>query len=401
MNGPLVVVAASARALVECLRRAGLPEGGAPLLAVDAFGDDDLRIAADGHLRLALPRLRSAEGVLDAVNTLLTGPRAVALSTRAGVPSAAAQVMLGGGLDGVPQVVRAIAGQHRLLNASADAWAAARDPLVFHRLGIESPPTRLTPPEGLRGWLCKDTAGSAGLAVRRVGEIAGDRAVPSGTGVYWQRRVAGVPVSLLFCAHSGGIVPVGINRQWCSAVPGLPFAFGGVASAFDAGARVHDALVAAATRITVATGLRGLASLDAVLDRRGRVAMLEVNPRPTASVELYDRSAPGLLALHVAAVQGRSLPDWRSAGGSRALALLRAPVALRAGPRPPGVSDWREGAPVARGEPLCTLHASGDDTRQAMRRVRAAAIRFKCRLLQSVYVAAPDGEGFPYNPSEP
>jgi hypothetical protein len=65
------------------------------------------------------------------------------------------------------------------------------------------------------------------------------------------------------------------------------------------------------------------------------------------------------------------------------------------------VSDWREGAPVARGEPLCTLHASGDDTRQAMRRVRAAAIRFKCRLLQSVYVAAPDGEGFPYNPSEP
>lgn len=401
---PLVVVAASARALAECLRRAGLPLGGAPLLAVDAFGDDDLMAAVDGWQALPLADLRQPERVMAAVTAVLQ-------RGGAGPAGPGADILLGGGLDAAHAVIEALAGTYRLLNAPPPAWRAARDPLLFARLGIAAPETRLTPPDDGRGWLRKQTGGSAGLGVMAATDLPRRGAVlgcapespetAAHVDAFWQRRIAGTPVSLLFCAHAGGILAVGVNRQWCSPVAAQPFAFGGVASAFEPGPRASDALLEAAARVTQATGLRGLASLDALLDRQGRCLALELNPRPTASVELYDRAAPGLLGLHRAAVLGEPLPDWRPASGSRALALLRAPLALQTGPRPHAAADWRQGAVVAAGAPLCTLQVAAPDTQTAMRRVRAAAARLRRRLAQAPHVAAPGDEGFPYNPGEP
>ncbi len=389
---PLVVLAASARALAESLRRAGLPGQGMPLLAVDAFGDDDLMAAVDAWQALPLQHLARPDRVLAAVDAALQ---------RVG-SGAAASVVIGGGFDGANDVLHALAARFRLLNAPPSAWAAARDPLLFSRLGIDAPETQMHPPSNRRGWLQKHAGSSAGLGVNPA--AAARPALTDGASpdighaaAYWQRRAHGIPVSLLFCAHADGIIAVGINRQWCSPAPGLPFRFGGIASSFDPGAMARQQLVAAAGRAAASIGLRGLCSLDAVLERGGRVRALEINPRPTASVELYDRAAPGLMRLHTAAVLGHSLPDWAPAPGSGALALVRAPCDLHAGPRPRGCSDWREGAPVAAGEPLCTVHAEGPDARDAMARVMASAGRLRHRLRAAAAVAAPDAEAFFYN----
>ena len=388
MGLPLVVVAASARALAQCLRRAGMPEGGAPLLAVDAFGDDDLLAAVDGYAHVALPALHDADALCAAVDAVLAGHDA---ATR--TATASAHLMLGGGFDGATTVLNALARRHSLLNTSPESWAAARDPLLFVRLGIETPETRLTPPEDARGWLCKARGSSAGLGVRPAQARPAGIATVAGS-VYWQRRIAGTPVSLLFCAHSGGIVPVGINRQWCSPAPGLPFRFAGIASGFDPGAAAADQLLTAAARLTEATGLRGLASLDAVLDRRGCARAIEVNPRPSASVELYDRTAPGLLRLHLAAVRGCRLPAWAPAAGSHAFTLVRAPCPLVTGPRPPDTADWQEGAQVARGAPVCTFHAAAPGIDAALRRSVRGAARLRRALAPH---RQPEGDGFFYN----
>lgn len=399
---PLVVVAASARALAECLRRARLPARGAPLLAVDAFGDDDLIAGVDGWQRLALADLRDPQRVCAAVDAVL----GASMGANGAQPQRA-DVLLGGGFDGAPAVLDALSQRYRLLNASPTSWRAARDPLVFVRLGIAAPETRLAPPVDPRGWLRKTVGGSAGLGVEiaaangRVGSapvgqpgpgrpgIDGDAderserhpadgsSAPRGEAeqVYWQRRVYGTPVSILFCAHSAGVLVVGVNRQWCSPTPELPFRFGGVASGFEPGPEVRAMLLDAAAHITVETGLRGLCSLDAIIDRHGRAHALELNPRPGASVELYDRAAPGLVRLHLAAVLGEPLPEWHPPTGAHALALVHAPLALRVGEQPAAASDWRRGAEVDAGEPLCTVHASGPDVAVAMRRARAAAAR--------------------------
>lgn len=407
----LVVVAASARALTECLRRAGLPDHGAPLLAVDAFGDDDLLAAVDGWQHLSLPDLRRPRRVVAAVAAVLaahTAGRPSGLS-HADLPGPGVSVLLGGGFDGAAGVLRALAGRYRLLNTSPKSWAAARDPMLLVRLGVRTPETRLAPPAVLRGWLRKDAGGSAGLALSTAagwGDAQPGRGTTP-TALYWQRRIVGTPVSLLFCAHAGGVLAIGTNRQWCSPCLGLPFRFGGVASRFEPGPlrrdALHTQLLAAAAQVTAATGLRGLASLDAMLDREGRVHALELNPRPTASVELYDRDSPGLLRLHIAAVLGQALPQWVAPSGSRALAVVYARHRMTAGLRPAAASDWRCGAPVAAGAPLCTVHAAAEDALAAMRRARATARRLAAAGSPAFATGdwAPDDRGFSYNAGEP
>jgi predicted ATP-grasp superfamily ATP-dependent carboligase len=170
-------------------------------------------------------------------------------------------------------------------------------------------------------------------------------------------------------------LPIGLNRQWCSPTLVRPFRFGGVASGFDPGATARAQMLDAAARVSAETGLRGLCSLDVIVDRRGDAFALELNPRPTASAELYDRDAPGLLRLHLAAVAGGALPEWRPPVGSRALAVVYAPIAMCLGVPPTAVADWRRGAEVGIGDPLCTLHASGPDATVAMRRGRSSAGR--------------------------
>jgi hypothetical protein len=378
---PLVVLAASARALAECLRRAGLPSGGGPLLAVDAFGDDDLMAAVDGWHPLALADLHEPQQVVAAVQAVLqarSGAGCPWRGDRYGGQDAAVSavyplpctVLLGGGFDGVPAVVDALSQRHHLLNSLPATWLAARDPLLFGRLGIAAPETRLDRPVDPRGWLRKAVGSSAGLGVG----IATAEA-DSGERVVWQRRVAGTPASLLFCAHADGVLPIGLNRQWCSPTLVRPFRFGGVASGFDPGATARAQMLDAAARVSAETGLRGLCSLDVIVDRRGDAFALELNPRPTASAELYDRDAPGLLRLHLAAVAGGALPEWRPPVGSRALAVVYAPIAMCLGVPPTAVADWRRGAEVGIGDPLCTLHASGPDATVAMRRGRSSAGR--------------------------
>ena len=389
---PLVVVAASARALAECLRRAGLPAAGGRLLAVDAFGDDDLLAAVDGWQHLPLDELARPERLRHAIANVLQPPRGEQRDAAGPVSRQRADVLIGGGLDGARDALRAIGAEYRLLNTPLESWLAAREPLLFAQLGIDAPQTRAHPPPDPRGWLCKHADSSAGLGVTPAAAVALRVDGRHDTvAAYWQRRVGGTPVSLLFCAHAGGIVPVGINRQWCSPAPGLPFRFGGIAGGFDPGEGPRAALRLAAERVSAASGLRGLCSLDAVLDREGRMRALEVNPRPTASVELYDRAAPGLMALHTAAVLGAALPAWRPAATCRALAWVRAPLPLCTGDAPRACADWRRGAVLRVDDPLCTLHAEASDALTAMRRVRSAAAHLRRRLRCRAVGSAPAG----------
>jgi predicted ATP-grasp superfamily ATP-dependent carboligase len=82
-------------------------------------------------------------------------------------------------------------------------------------------------------------------------------------------------------------------------------------------ARIGQALHA----LVPAFGLRGLASLDFIA-AQGEAWLLEINPRPSASMLLHADAWPeGLVRAHVQAVQGRlpSSPAWHRPGirGSR------------------------------------------------------------------------------------
>ena len=64
--------------------------------------------------------------------------------------------------------------------------------------------------------------------------------------------------------------------------------------------QVHDAVHA----LVVAFGVRGLCSLDFLLGTSG-IEVLELNPRPSASLELYAQAADGPLRSHLRACRRR------------------------------------------------------------------------------------------------
>jgi predicted ATP-grasp superfamily ATP-dependent carboligase len=103
--------------------------------------------------------------------------------------------------------------------------------------------------------------------------------------------------------------------------------------------------------------------------------VLEVNPRPTATIELYDADVEGgMVALHLRACRGK-LPTPLKLSRARAHAIVYAPTALRVPASiawPAWCTDLPEaGSAIAAGAPVCSVHAEGNTAAEARRMVLA------------------------------
>jgi len=103
-------------------------------------------------------------------------------------------------------------------------------------------------------------------------------------------------------------------------------------------------------------GVRGAFGVDAIWDGR-HAWVLEVNPRPPASLELF---GPGSFEAHVQGARGLGLPTVPAVDRSRVKVVLYADRDLRApdpGWWPSGlVRDVpHAGEEIRRGAPVCTL----------------------------------------------
>jgi predicted ATP-grasp superfamily ATP-dependent carboligase len=268
-----------------------------------------------------------------------------------------------------------------------------RDPREFfdalRRAGIAHPPVRFTPPDSPGGWLSKDGDGFGGRQVGRGGPAR------TGGAVYWQRERSGVPMSATFVANGAEAVILGFNRQLVRPQGDRPFVFSGVIGPVAVADAVRLQIVAALRDLTAAFSIRGLGSIDFLL--RGDAAeVLEINPRPPASLDLYDRIGAGgpLLAHLRACLDGELPPPTHDAdGGSpplpiRGSEIVFARTPLRLDPRGadllatwPGIHDLpRPGAHFETHDPLCSISAEGQDP--AMLRTELAQRRDA--LLQSL-----------------
>jgi uncharacterized protein len=112
-------------------------------------------------------------------------------------------------------------------------------------------------------------------------------------------------------------------------------------------------------------GIRGLASVDALV-QGDEVVVLELNPRPGASLEAYGRAhAVNLFRAHREACAGRlagALPPASAVAGS-AIVYAERQVRIPAGFPWPGFAVDRTpcGTPLRAGAPVCTVLAEADD----------------------------------------
>lgn len=350
---PLLIVAISGRALAESARR-----GGYRATVLDCFADRDTRAAAAACRAVA----RAA--------TLHFDRRA--LLDAAAELAPAAPLVYGAGVEARPRLLAGLAAGRDLLGNAPAALRAVKDPRRFfpllEALAIPHPEVRHDPPAAPDGWLIKQGGGAGGTHI----QPAGSRR--AGEGDYFQRLETGRPMSALFLADGRRALILGFNEQWTSPVrAGLPYLFGGavgrvpIAAPLDA--RIRDRLDA----LVAETGLRGLNGLDFLLDG-DRWSVLELNPRPTATMELYDPDyEDGLLRLHVEACHG-SLPATARPGPARAQSIVHAREGWRVDPGFDFPSWCRDipspGISIRLGDPLCTVHAEAGQPAAAMGLVR-------------------------------
>jgi predicted ATP-grasp superfamily ATP-dependent carboligase len=362
---PLLLVAGlSVRQLAQAAAREGFQA-----IALDAYGDADTRATA---LRWQAWNGIDAGGLLDALHA---AARAGARGWIAGSGFEARWDLLTAGALALP-----------LLGTPAPDWRRVRDPRLFfpllQGLSLPHPPTQLDEPlpGEAAGWLSKDGGACGGWHVREAREA--HRACVGGSLVFWQRRLAGVPMSAAFVADARRALLLGVNEQLVG-VGEAPFAWRGAIGPLPVAPVLLAQIDTALQRLVPACGLRGLCSLDFLLLPDGGLALLEINPRPGGTLQLYAPQSP--LRLHLRACQGGPLPAQPVPQPVAGLEVLFAPRALRLWPG--ALERLRElswvhdlpAAPVAAQawDPVCSFSAEGPDAgavRALLQRRRGALL---------------------------
>jgi predicted ATP-grasp superfamily ATP-dependent carboligase len=337
----VVIVAASGRALAASARR-----GGYVPLVVDWFGDADTLSLCGAHAVIAdgLARGMTADALDAAVSSVTAGHAPIG-------------VVWGTGFKDRPELIAHLARRWRVLGSSAETVRRVKDPEAFaslcHDCGVPHPETSLVRPDDTSGWLAKRRGGAGGSHVVPA-------AMREAAGFYYQRHVSGEPVSALFVADGKRACVLGFSSQWASPTPHQPFRYGGAMMPAMLAENVSGLLGRVVHEIAHAIPLVGLCSADFLVDGDD-FRLLEVNPRPGATLDIFESPQKSLFALHMAACDGELAAQAPSLAGVNATAIAYGKHDMRV-----PEFDWPEwtadrphaGTVVREGEPLCTVHAA-------------------------------------------
>lgn len=365
-NKPIIVIAAiSSRPYVKAAVDAGYD-----VVAIDAFLDQDTQALAKQCFYVPCVNYR-----FDKVSFLKALSSTIATNGR----DALSGFSYGAGFEGQPVLLAEIQKQLPLLGNPPATVQKCKDPVGFNqfcqRHGFAAPAIAMEKPTSPKGWLVKTKGASGGghikFAEQQVNALSADQ--------YYQQFQPGIPVSCLFLAGESGASIVGVNEQWVASSTDAPFQYGGAASQLQ----LSDDVLAEFKRfIAVATshfGLKGLNSVDALLDN-GQLVFLEINPRLSATMDLYATQESSLLASHVAAFQSNAaiLPNVLSEPKAHQIVYATTLTHSQTDKTWP---EWVRDIPNVPqtfevGMPICTVvsHANTTEAAKQLAQTRAASL---------------------------
>jgi len=341
-NGAVLIAAVSGRALAVSARRGGY----LPLVA-DFFGDQDTVAAAQGHVTQGG---EFAQGFRE--HELMEALKRLASQH---VPIG---IVCGTGFEDRPQLLARLAQPWPLFGNGADKVARVKDPEIFAALcrdcDIAHPRVSLWPPAGRESWVAKRRGGSGGR------HVAAASAKEFVDGVYYQSRVPGTPVSALLLANGVSAIVLGFSEQWACPAPRQPFRYGGAVRPADIAPGLAERLAESACRLAAALSLTGLNSADFMVDGDD-FCILEINPRPGATLDIFEADGGSLFSLHMEACAGDLIDHAPRLDGAKASAIFYAERDVIA-PERFEWPDWSADRPnagiaIKAGEPVCTVHA--------------------------------------------
>ncbi|HNV89169.1 MAG TPA: ATP-grasp domain-containing protein [Methylotenera sp.] len=271
--------------------------------------------------------------------------------------------------DAEPELLSWVAERVPLLGNAPDVLEQAKGFDFFKlldALNITHPEVCLDAPEVAANWLSKKLGGSGGTHIKPAnqGEAGG-----YSQKTYYQKKIAGKPVSMLFLADGKTAKLIGFNLQFVAPFADMPYRFAGAVSGVDLPTRVQQAFEHAAQQLTVTLGLRGINSLDAILDGEA-LWILELNPRLSATFHLY----PNLFAAHMQGCAGNLMGFSLQQAPAKAQLILYADDAVEipidfAWPDwvadIPSVVDKASSVKIAHNAPICTVLAEAENADSA------------------------------------
>ncbi|QBQ53885.1 ATP-grasp domain-containing protein [Nitrosococcus wardiae] len=371
---PILILGTSGRALAQ-----SAAAGGYRVLVADCYADRETRQVASAWVQIP-PGADDEHWRQRIAQLIRTETNPVGL-------------VFGSGFENRPEFMEELTQWGVLLGNRPHCVRLLNDPRRFFsllwKLAIPAPEIRFSPPDPTHGWLRKAIGGTGGHHVlpmtkalihgkrvrwQEMRPESQKRRASTSPPYYYQRKLEGQPGSVLFLANSKETQILGYNHLWTAATRAAPYRYGGVATPLNLTPSAATFLQSYLRTIVTATGLRGLNGLD-FIQEPGGIQVLEINPRPPASLDLYhDLFNP--FDAHVKACLEVPL-SFRvtSITTTRAFSILYAPYPLQIPPHMVWPTFCYD-CPVAnlkieREEPICSIHARGaniEECRQLIRR---------------------------------
>ncbi len=332
----VLVVASSGRMLAQAAKNAGLKP-----LVIDLLADLDT--CADAEELVKVQSL-AGEGLTGAVDFFIDR-------------YAVTHAVYGSGFECYPESLYYLDDRLTVLGNSPDIFARTQSKpdffAVLSRLGIPYPEVSFDLPPHADKWLVKPLQGQGGAGIKHAGYGSAD------SSVYWQKYQPGTPQSVLFLADGQAVRVIGFNTQWPVQTGAEDvFIFSGIINRSALPATHKAQITGWLAKLVREFGLNGLNSLDFIADGDG-LYVLEINPRPPASMQLYDDR---LLMAHILAGQGELTDGFNGQHGVTAYQIIYAERDAII----PDAFEWPEGcvdlpAPgviCRKGQPICSIIAS-------------------------------------------
>ena len=340
----ILIVASSGRMLAQAAKNAGLKP-----LVIDLFTDLDTQHYAEAFKRV--PSL-AKNHLTPAVDHFIEH-------------YAVAYVIYGSGFEYYPESLSYLGSRLLVLGNPSETFAKLHDKPVFFssldKLNIPYPDVCFVAPTSADNWLVKPMQGQGGLGIKRYHPKNFTESA-----VYWQKYQAGTPHSVLFLADGKEAQVIGFNTQWAVNLgKSQEFIFSGIINSSDLLDHQKERVTDWLKELVPVFTLQGLNSLD-FIQAGDKSFVLEINPRPSASMQLYDAD---LLIGHIKACLGE-LTDYGSHEGFTGYQIVHAKQDVIISDRfewPSWCMDIPESGTTCRaGQPICSIIAHQNEAQSVM-----------------------------------
>lgn len=280
-----------------------------------------------------------------------------------------AGIVVGSGFESCPDLIETIAGKYELFGNTSETIRSVKDPQrlseTLRSLNIPHPPvlTNTLPKQG--DWLIKTRGGDGGHHVKPFSSNV--KKIRSGE--YLQQQVSGSTFSILFIADGHDAFLISTHECWSRSEGAMPFTFAGAMTRPDLDDDILQVVRQIMSKLTATFCLRGLCGVDFILNQDD-LYVLEINPRPTATLSLQNSTA-GLFNRHLQACRGE-MEGFQAVNTDsfKAMQVVFAdsPCRISANMEWP---DWvrdipANGAMIRENQPLLTVYAEANSRSETL-----------------------------------